>query len=133
MSSNGCGNCGTCKICTNTVAEIGCMDDIPNPNYNECTVCNGDTKNNIWFVNGKCLLDTSSYETIYMTLKRNPNAKADLLRITSDPVLRQLAMDTVFLADEQKADEAVTQKIARGRIPFYSLFKGKMGGFLSWI
>lgn len=99
-----------------------------NPNYQCCTVCCGDKKNNIWFVNGQCRLDQLSYEQVYRILQMNPRAKGDLIRITNDPNLIELA-NTTKLIQPDAADNAVAARLVnKDTLPFYTQFKGNIDG-----
>jgi hypothetical protein len=104
------------------------MDQDVNPNKNCCTTCSGDKSNNIWFVNGKCELDSLTYEQVWTVLMRNPDAKRDLQRITSDPVLLTLAANTRLIEPEQDDDQRFAKRVNGGASPFYTLFRGNMGG-----
>src|SRR5574343_1539119 len=88
----GCTPCDCfCIACNARPCDCGMkviMSDAVNLNPSECTVMDGDTRNNIWYepsapgFPGKCKLDLMTYEQVYAVLVRVPCAKADLLRIT---------------------------------------------------
>jgi len=105
-----------------------CMDEDVNPNKNCCTVCTGDRTNNIWYVNGKCKLDELTYEQVWMVLLRSPDAKRDLQRITSDPVLLTLANNTQLITDEIEDDRQAAKRIDGKGLPYYQLFRGNIDG-----
>jgi len=94
------------------------------------TLCTGDCTNNIWFVNKKCKLDQLTYDQVYFILQRNPNAKADLLRVTNDPHLLELARNSQLIAD-QFQDNMTPYRVINNparTLPFYTLFKGNLNG-----
>lgn len=115
-----------------------------NATPNVCTFCTGDTTDNIWFIPGapgypgQCRLDQLTFEQVHDVLQRVPQAKKDLLRITTDPVLVQLANETRLTNDDIEADQKSVNLINRGvaglnpgtnrTIPFYTVFRGNFGG-----
>jgi len=102
-----------------------------NPNYQTCTICTGDTKNNIWFVDGQCRLDQLSYDQVFYILSTVPNAKRDLLRITCDKNLVDLANTTKLIQPDSEADKTVTNLVNRNTIPFYTAFRGNIDGSIT--
>jgi hypothetical protein len=100
----------------------------------ECTLCTGDKADNIWFVPrapgypGRCILDELTYEEVYEVLRRVPRAKADLIRITNDPTLLQLAQTTQLARSPQDEADMVQKRLNRNTLPFYTLFRGNVGG-----
>jgi len=100
----------------------------------ECTLCTGDKTDNIFFVPrapgypGRCILDEMTYEQVYEVLRRVPKAKADLIRITSDPTLLQLAQTTQLVQCPQIEADRVQRRLNRNTLPFYTLFRGNIGG-----
>lgn len=77
---------------------------------------------------GICLLDTWSKEQVIYSIQRDDVARADLLRVTSDPELRQLAVDvprlpTAELADMQQTVGNRNYEVASN--PFYTIFRGQ--------
>jgi hypothetical protein len=103
------------------------LEEDVNPNKNCCTVCTGDKTDNVWYVNGKCKLDELTYEQVWIVLLRNPNAKADLQRITSDPTLLQLAANTSLIQDEIESDQQAAKRI-NGPAPYFYAIKGNIAG-----
>lgn len=94
------------------------------------TLCTGDLTNNIWFQCGKCQLDLLRYEQVEFILQRNPNAKSDLLRITNDPVLIQIAMETRMITDDIE-DNLIPYRVINNpqqTLPFYYVFRGNTDG-----
>ena len=94
------------------------------------SLCDGDCSNNIWFVSGRCKLDNLTYDQVYFVLQRNPNAKNDLLRVTTDPNLIDLANHSSLIQDPIEMDLSPYRVInnPKNTLPFYTLFKGNMNG-----
>lgn len=106
-----------------------------NPNKNCCTMCSGNIiVPNIWFqpgpagFPGRCILDELTFEQVWFVLLRNPDAKKDLLRITADPDLIELANQTQLARDPLEDDLRATNLINKGpnSLPFYTLFRGRL-------
>ncbi len=147
----GCVQCGeapcscSCLACGGTPCACGrnvSFSDPVNLSPNTCTVCTGDTQNNIWFqpgppgYPGKCKLDLLTYSDVFAVLQRVPCARVDLLRITSDACLIKLAETTPLCQDEKEANAIAEKKINSNTLPFYTVFRGRIdGGFLAllWI
>lgn len=77
---------------------------------------------------GVCMLDTMREQQVIYVLERDDKARADLLKVTTDPRLLELArtvprLPTVELADAQQAQ--FNQPNNSGSIPFYAVFRGK--------
>ncbi len=92
------------------------------------TLCTGDTSKNIWFEKGKCRLDDLTYSTVIFILTRNRNAKSDLLRITSDPCLIDIANKTRLVVPQIEDDARAAARINNPAqtLPFYTLFRGNL-------
>ncbi len=120
----------------NECFEISMSDDVnPERGSGKCTVCDGDKTDNIWFqpgppgFPGRCILDELTFEQVYYVLQRVPQAKPDLLRITSDPVLIQLANDSRLVTDEIESNQKAADMINKqGTLPFYTLMRGVIDG-----
>jgi hypothetical protein len=116
------------------------MQNMVNPNKNCCTHCTGDIETpNVWFQKkpdyfqqgvGRCILDELTFGEVYTVLLRNPSAKVDLLRITSDPDLVALANQSQLVQDPLDADKRVYNVINKGpnSLPYYTLFGGNFDG-----
>jgi hypothetical protein len=110
------------------------MQQKVNPNKNKCTVCTGDTSNNIWFVPrapgfpGRCILDELTYDDVYTVLQRNPNASRDLQRVTSQPTLLRLAREVPLVKDPIEDDQAAADRINANTLPFYTIMRGNIDG-----
>lgn len=109
-------------------------DDPVNPNPNCCTLCTGDTSNNMFFVPrapgypGRCVLDELTYEQVELILLRHPDAKADLLRITSDPTLVAMARNSRLVEDPIEENEAMRKRLHANSLPFYTVMRGNSDG-----
>lgn len=127
--SCGCPNAPVCGC------SITMTDDV-NPNYQTCTVCDGDKSDpcNVWYVNGICKLDQLTYDQVWCVLERVPRAKTDLMKITKDPTLLSLARDSILVSDDIECDKAASDLINKGRapgagtLPYYTLFRGNSDG-----
>ncbi len=94
------------------------------------SLCDGDCSNNMWFVKGQCRLDQLLYDQVYFILQKNPNAKHDLLKITTDEKLRWMANTTRLVQSTIQEDIRPYNVInnPRNTLPFYTLFRGNVGG-----
>lgn len=106
-----------------------------------CTKCDGNRANNVWVERGPnpgdedrigiCLLDTMSEAQVIYSVQRNDRARADLLRVTTDPRLLEIArtvprLTTVELSDEEQRD--MNRANTAASIPFYAIFQGRLPG-----
>ena len=77
---------------------------------------------------GICLLDTMTPSQVIYSIERDDVARADLLKVTSDPELRRLAREVVRLPTAELVDMEQTNgnrpKEVAG-IPFYGIFRGQ--------
>lgn len=94
------------------------------------SLCTGDIANNIWYQNGKCLLDNLRYEQVEFVLQRNPNAKPDLLRVTDDPTLLQIARESSLVISDIQDNLTPYRVINNPKqtLPFYYVFRGNIDG-----
>jgi hypothetical protein len=105
-----------------------------NPNRHSCTLCTGDKTNNIFFTSkapgfpGRCILDEMSFDDVYWVLQKIPQAKADLIRITSDPTLLALAKDTGLIESPLDESERLAHRENATALPFYTMFRGNIDG-----
>lgn len=99
---------------------------------NKITCCDLDITNNIWVEGvvdvaagkrGICMLDTMSREQIIHVLQHNPWAKDDLLRVTTNQTLIDLA-NSVKILDPRNQADVKTRQSARQGLPYYNVFKG---------
>jgi hypothetical protein len=99
-------------------------------NSGHASLCTGDLVDNIWYQDGVCKLDQLTYDQVEFVLLRNPDAKRDLLRVTSDPTLIQLAHETGLVADEIE-DGMIAYRIINNpkqTLPFYTVLRGNIDG-----
>lgn len=107
-------------------------DPCGEPTTTRKTYCDGDTTNNLWLEKGEpgaigiCMLDTMKECQVIDVISRNDRARADLLRVTTDPHLQELARTVPRLSSEEPADvlQSSVNKNAES-IPFYTIFKGQ--------
>ena len=99
-----------------------------------CTYCDRDRKDNVWVEGvvdengqgGICMLDTMTEDQIVNVLQRNDRARADLLRVTSDPCLLSLAQNVQRLPTTEPMDQLQSEvNRSKDSIPFYSVFQGR--------
>lgn len=79
-------------------------------------------------VPGICALDTLCEAQIINIIERDDKARADLLKVTSDPRLRQLALTVPKLPTQELVDaEQLNQNRPNepSSIPFYAVFRGQ--------
>lgn len=97
------------------------------------TYCDGDRANNVWIEGadedgngGVCLLDSITDTQLVYVLQRDPKAREDLKRVTTDARLRELADAVPMLSTTEPGDKIQTQvNHNAASIPFYSVFQGK--------
>lgn len=114
--------------------------DASKAGFEECddtpsTLCDLDVENNVWVEGvvdvaagkrGICMLDLLSRPQIVDILQRDPRAREDLPRVTSNPELRDLVAVTKLLPARDVSEE-LQSRAARNpaAIPFYSVFRGR--------
>jgi hypothetical protein len=77
---------------------------------------------------GVCLLDTLCTDQVIGILKVDERARADLIRVTSDPTLLDLAETVDRLPSVDPGDQLQKQMGANHQaetIPFYAIFRGQ--------
>ena len=98
------------------------------------TKCDADTTDNLWVERadpsriGICLLDTMSEAQVIHSVERNDVARADLLRVTTDERLLEIARMTPRLPTTEQADEIqsdVNRNNTAASSPFYGIFRGQ--------
>lgn len=94
------------------------------------SLCTGNKVNNIWYQCGQCKLDNLTFEQVEFVLQRNPDAKKDLMRITSDPDLLELARDTKLMADPLEDNKVPYDLINNPKttLPYYTIMRGNTDG-----
>ena len=117
-----CGTCNAGGLATTYTTSAG-------------TCCDRDRVNNVWVEGanengegGICMLDNLNRAQIVGILKADDRARADLLKVTSNPELLALAENTERLPAHQPDDRLQTQVNANKQaesIPFYAIFRGQ--------
>lgn len=77
---------------------------------------------------GVCMLDTMTDAQIIYIIERDPKAREDLLKVTSDPHIRGLVASIAMLPTQQEDDKIqsdVNRNHSGNSIPFYALFRGQ--------
>lgn len=77
---------------------------------------------------GICSLDTLKEHQVIYIIERDEKARADLLKVTSDPRLRHLALTIPKLPTQELVDaEQLNQNRPNepASIPFYAIFRGQ--------
>ena len=77
---------------------------------------------------GICMLDTMSREQVIYSLERDEQARTDLLKVTSNPDLIELANTIVRLPTAELVDMEQTtgnRPQEPAGIPFYAIFRGQ--------
>lgn len=77
---------------------------------------------------GVCLLNTMSLAQVIYVIEHDDVARQDLLKVTSDPELINLAMTVPRLStvqDDDKLQSDVNRNHTPASNPFYSLFRGQ--------
>jgi hypothetical protein len=97
------------------------------PGMVNCWIDRGTTPNDVSAL-GVCMLDTMCDEQVINSLLRDDQARADLLKITSDPHLLELARTTPRLpvVETMDAEQAfLNRSNTPESIPFYAIFRGQ--------
>lgn len=123
--------------CRCKASTCGCQM-VPCICQSACTKCNKHTRNNVWVERGNnpgsenapgiCLLDTMTEEQVINVISRDNQARLDLLRVTDDPRLLEIARTTKRLPTAEEADlqqKWVNREDAPASIPFYGVFRGQ--------
>jgi hypothetical protein len=77
---------------------------------------------------GICLLDTMTEAQVIDVVERDERARKDLLRVTSDPRLLEIARTTKRLTTAEEADlqqKWVNKNETPAGNPFYGIFRGQ--------
>jgi len=77
---------------------------------------------------GICMLDTMDDAAVVYILERDEKARADLLTVTSDPHLLDMANNVHRLDTREEADSMQTEVNRNNHqesVPFYSIFRGQ--------
>lgn len=96
------------------------------------SLCDLDKNCNVWVegydpkngVPGICLLDTMEEYQVINSLHRSQRAKDDLVRVTSNEYLRNLAATTPLYPTTNEGD-VLQKEVNQNSIPFYTQFRGQ--------
>lgn len=130
-----CDDCG-CDVCEcETGGEpIGHFGFGAGPNGSYCDL---NIENNVWVEGvvdttatppkrGICMLDTMDQSQVVYVLRRTPQARCDLPKVTSNPELLELLSRVPLLPTGNASDLAQKQFNANPQtLPFYNTFKGR--------
>jgi hypothetical protein len=107
-----------------------CPPDSDHDNGPPPTLCDLDRRNNVWVEGaddtrpGICLLDTLEEHQVTYILQRDPVARADLLKVTSNAYLRNLANITPALPTNDIEGDIVQKEMGRDPMTLYTVFRG---------
>ena len=120
-----CGCNQTPCICTNLIGPCATPSTAHIP-----TLCDLDRKNNVWVEgadadgnNGICLLDTIEEPQLIDVLQRDPLARTDLKRVTSNVYLQNLA-DTLPMLPTDYEGDTLQHEQNQGTLTLYTVFRG---------
>lgn len=127
MSGCGCQanpcSCQTAEpVCAPEPKATKC--DLYQPGDENCWVEKGDPS-----ARGICMLNTLNECQVVYILERDDRARADLLKVTSDPALRELALTIPKLPVVEQTDAEqvyLNRNTEPASLPFYSLFRGRL-------
>lgn len=95
------------------------------------TLCDRDRASNVWVegadengVGGICLLDTLEEYQVIQSLHRSQRSHDDLLRVTSNARLRELAATVPVYPTTVEGDQ-LQVKVNEDTLPFYTIFRGQ--------
>lgn len=109
------------------------MEAPVNPQSPYCTVCTGNTNNNIFFIVspagvGQCRLDQMTYGQVVRVLAHYPGAGQQLIAITDDPTLHSLANTVGLVIDPIEDDDKARKRIDANSLPYFTLIRGNVDG-----
>lgn len=116
------------SVCRCQLVPCICACSVPT------TKCDRDRHDNVWVERGTegavgiCLLDTLTEEQVINVIEKDDRARKDLLRVTSDERLLEIARETKRLTTAEEADlqqKWVNRNETPAAIPFYGLFRGQ--------
>jgi hypothetical protein len=125
MSNCGCSS--TPCSCATTDASADGQDTDPS-HYR--TLCDGDRVNNVWVEGarpdgtlGICMLDTMEEYQIINVLQRDPKAREDLKRVTTNQYLQELLAKIPMLPSHNEGDQ-LQKEANQGTMALYTVFRG---------
>lgn len=96
------------------------------------TLCDGERINNVWVeggtatVIGICMLDTLEEHQIINIIQRDPQARIDLAKVTTNPYLLNMLERIPMLPGVNEGDELQKEVNQNTVSPFYSQFRGQI-------
>jgi hypothetical protein len=94
------------------------------------TLCDGDRVNNVWVEGarpdgslGICMLDTMEEHQIINVLQRDPKARTDLLRVTTNPYLRDMVERIPMMPGHNEGDK-LQKEANQDTMVLYTVFRG---------
>ena len=96
------------------------------------TLCDGERINNVWVeggtetVIGICMLDTLEECQIINIIQRDPQARIDLAKVTTNPYLLNMLERIPMLPGVNEGDELQKEVNQNTVSPFYSQFRGQI-------
>lgn len=123
--------------CGCNVSPCACQTICPPLSTSKCNLFQPGMKN-VWIERGDgpndatalgvCMLDTLCEDQVIYILERDDVARADLLKITTDPTLVGLAktIPRLPIVEETDVEQAlINQPNNPASIPFYAIFRGQ--------
>lgn len=96
-----------------------------NPDKEVSLCINPVPAGNVWFIRNTCKLDQVNFEVVIRVLSHIPRARKDLLAITDDPMLIQIANSVGLVEAPQDESDRIQKRLSRRTIPYYTLFRGR--------
>lgn len=96
------------------------------------TLCDGNRMNNVWSegttesVIGICMLDTLEEYQIIHILQRDPQARIDLPKVTTNPYLLNMLERIPMLPSGNEGDQLQKEVNQNTVSPFYTQFRGQI-------
>jgi hypothetical protein len=88
------------------------------------TLCDGYTTGNCWVEDGVCMLDNLNESQVTYILQKNPQARVDLLKVTTCKELHDLVDQVPLLDTVEEEDRLMTGLNQNTALPFYDIFRG---------
>lgn len=119
------------ELCKCDPCTCGCCDPVFT-STSGITFCDGDRRNNVWLegstpegYGGICLIDTMTKSQIIYVLERDDKARADLMRVTSNVDLQELAATVPRLPGIYEGDRLQKEINANEKLIMYTHFRGQ--------
>lgn len=127
-------NCG-CNVTPCTCASTPdpfCVDGQAQDPSHFRTLCDGERLNNVWVegatesVIGICMLDTLEEHQIVHIIQRDPQARIDLAKVTTNSYLLNLLERVPMLPSGNEGDQLQKEVNQNTVSPFYTQFRGQI-------